>query len=76
VEASHNVKMVSQFVGRVVLLLTGGAAGATLIESRGSLADVPRSLLGMLFGGSGTDSSLNNKVCCQTLRGHTSSVLY
>jgi len=55
--------MVSQFVGRVVLLLGGGAAGAALFESKGSMGDITRGLSKILaVGGSGSDSSLNSKV--------------
>jgi len=51
----------SQFFGRVMWLTTG-VAGVTLINAQGYLTDVSRRVLG-LFGGSGTDHSLNNKVC-------------
>jgi hypothetical protein len=58
--------MVSQFVGRIVILLTGGAAGATLVENKGSLGDLPRALAWLLGGGGGgPDYQLNSKVRAQ-----------
>jgi hypothetical protein len=61
-----DVIMVSQFVGRVVILLTGGAAGAALVENTGSLGDLPRALARLLMGGGGgSDYQLNSKVRAQ-----------
>lgn len=55
--------MVSQFVGRVVILMGGAGAGATLMENKGSLGDLSRSVMGVLWGGGGgSDRNLTNKV--------------
>eukprot|EP00960_Hanusia_phi_P037785 753114-Hanusia_phi.AAC.1 len=57
----------SQAVGRVVLLLTGGAAGSALWQNKDSIDDVPKQILQALFGirlnGVGSDGSgLDRKV--------------
>lgn len=55
--------MVSQFVGRIVILCGGGAAGVALMENKVSLGDISRSLTSMLMvGGGGSDRNLTNKV--------------
>ncbi len=63
---SGSPEMASQFVGRVVILLTGGAAAAALVENTGSLGDLPRALARLLVGGGGgPDYQLNSKVRVQ-----------
>jgi len=56
----------SQAVGRVVLLLTGGAAGSALWQNKDSLDDVPKQLLqailGMRTNGGSDGSGLDRKV--------------